>query len=95
MEEYNRDSLRQLRRTEFEAPVPKKGSRWITLLIILLFLFAGGFYLATQEDFSLKDAKDTLIGWKEDIAAVFNAQEAENDVEKTVNAVLAQQDAIL
>ncbi|MBQ7095146.1 MAG: hypothetical protein IJN80_01650 [Clostridia bacterium] len=92
MEEYTRDSLRQLRRTEFEAPVPQKGSRWITLLIILLFLFAGGFYLSTQKDFSFEDAKDTLLGWKEEVAAVWNQSSQEIDIEKTVDDALTKQD---
>ena len=90
MEEYNRDSLRQLRRSAEDKPSPKKGSRWVTLLIILILLAAGSFFIATQVGFTLSDARKTLVGWGEDIITVFNGDQ-EDDIEKTVNAVLKEQ----
>lgn len=99
MEEYHRDSLRELRRMEREqlqAPRKNKGSIFITLLIILLFLAAGGFYLKTshpewmEKYFSSSAVEQTLQNWKEDVASVFKP-EAADDVQQTVDTALAEQ----
>lgn len=98
MEEYHRDSLRELRRAaaEQERPAKGKGSLFVTLLIILLFLAAGGFYLKTEHPellekyFSSAAVEERLKGWKEDLQAVFRKEEAE-DVQQIVDSVLAEQ----
>ena len=91
MEEYHRDSLREMRR-EFEAkPIKKRGNLWITLFIILLFLFAGSFFIATHNNFQLEDAKSTIEKWSKNIASTFNSEK--NDITETVDAVLAEQNA--
>lgn len=98
MEGYHRDSLRELRRMAEEqerAPRRERGSVFITLLIILLFMAAGGFYLKTSQPEWLEQYFDSaaveqkLSGWKEDIAAVFNSQD--DDVQQTVDEALAEQ----
>lgn len=93
MEEYHRDSLRELRRMELEQQSTKRerGSVFVTLLIILLFLAAGGFYLKTTDrlpDFSA--VKETVIRWRDDLVAVFQ-DDAVSDVQATVDGVLAEQ----
>ncbi len=90
MEEYHRDSLRQMRRMELEQQSVKRerGSVWITLLIILLFLAAGGFYLKTTG--RLSTVKQTVIRWGEELVSVFQPQESE-DVQQTVNQALEEQ----
>lgn len=95
MEEYHRDSLREMRRLEQQGQTEaqkSKGSVFITLLIILLFLAAGGFYIKTEQPswFSRSAVEQTLQSWKDDIAAVFSNQEAA-DVQQTVDSVLAEQ----
>lgn len=95
MEEYHRDSLRELRRLEQQGQTEvqkSKGSAFITLLIIVLFLAAGGFYIKTEQPswFNSKAVEQSLQNWKEDLAAVFNSQEVA-DVQQTVDSVLAEQ----
>lgn len=100
MEEYHRDSLRELRRQAQEGHRQEaqktKGSVFITLLIILLFLAAGGFYLKTSQPewlekyFSSSAVEQTLQNWKEDVASVFKSQETA-DVQQTVDAALSEQ----
>ena len=96
MEGYHRDSLRELRRMEAEQQSEKreKGSVFITLLIILMFLAAGGFYLKTTdrlpESFSFSSVKQTVIRWKEELVAVMKGEEV-TDVQATVDGVLAGQ----
>ncbi len=93
MEEYHRDSLRELRRMESEQQSVRreKGSMFITLLIILLFLGAGGFYLKTTDRLpSLAAVKQTVIRWRDDLVAVFQ-EEPVSDVQATVDSALAEQ----
>ena len=100
MEDYHRDSLREMRRMEREGqyrePERKRGSVFITLLIILLFLAAGGFYLKTEHPewvdqyFTGSAVEQTLQSWKEDVAAVFSPQE-DSEVKQTVDDALADQ----
>lgn len=93
MEEYHRDSLRELRRMESEHQTARrqKGSAFITFLIILLFLGAGGFYLKTTDRLpSFSTVKQTVIRWREDLAEVFAEQPAA-DVQETVDQALAEQ----
>ncbi len=91
MEEYTRDSLRAYRR-ELQAgrneAKRKKGSRWITLLIILLFLAAGAVYLQTEHADRLQDFFKTSVfdSWNQ-------AEETAKSVHQTVDGVLAEQDA--
>ncbi len=100
MEEYTRDSLRELRRGEQVAlrERKEKGSKWITFLIVVLLLAAGGFYLATAKPawldkyFNVSAVNETVEGWQEDLAAVFAPKE-ETDVQATVDAALAGTDA--
>ena len=90
METYDRDSLRTLRREAQQTPrINRRGNRWFTFLIILLFILAGGFFIFTQAGLDPDEAKNTILEWGEDIAAVFKKQE--NDITETVDAVLAQQ----
>lgn len=100
MEEYTRESLRELRKNEQFALQERreKGSRWITVLIIVLFLAAGSFYLATAKPdwlgnyFNVAAVNETVEGWQQDLATVFAPKEA-TDVQATVDAALAEQDA--
>ena len=100
MEEYTRESLRELRKNEQFALQERKekGSKWITLLIIVLLLAAGGFYLATakpawlEKYFDLSAVNETVEGWQEDLAAVFAPKES-TDVQATVDAALGEQNA--
>lgn len=94
MEEYTRDSLRQLRRADYEPTPPKKGSKLITFMIILLYLFAGGFYLATEKNISLEEAKETLLGWKDNVVAAMNQKNFDQEIEKAVEEALNKQDGI-
>ncbi len=95
MEGYHRDSLRELRRMAEQQPEPRKGSRFITLLIILLFLAAGGFYIKTAEPewldqyFNSVAIEQKLSEWKEEALSVF---QPESDVTETVDGALAEQD---
>lgn len=96
MEGYHRDSLRELRRMAEQRPEPKKGSRFITLLIVLLFLAAGGFYLKTAEPdwfrgyFESVAVSEKLAEWKEEALSVFRQEEG--DVTETVDGALAEQE---
>jgi len=92
MEEYHRDSLRELRRMAEEKPVRKRGSVFVTLLIILLFLAAGGFYLKTARPEWLDSVavQEKLTAWKDEVAAVFKSKE--DDVKETVDEALAEHD---
>ena len=93
MEEYHRDSLRELRRMELQEQSVKreKGSVFVTLLIILLFLGAGGFYLKTTDRLpAFSTVKQTVIRWRDDLVAVVKGEEAA-DVQATVDSVLAEQ----
>ena len=87
MEEYHRDSLRELRRMEQETarkPV-KKGSILVTLLIVVLFLAAGWFYLKTARPEWIQGLK----AWKEEAVSVFRSESEE--VHQTVDAALADE----
>ena len=93
MEEYHRDSLRELRRMErqeAEHPPKNKGSGWITLLIVLMFLAAGGFYFKTARPELFQKYYDTLKNWADEAVSVFQ-QEKPNDVQQTVDEALAKQ----
>ena len=100
MEEYTRESLRELRKNEQFAlqEHKEKGSKWITLLIIALLLAAGIFYLATakpawlEQYFDVAAVNETVEGWQEDLATVFAPKET-TDVQATVDAALAEQNA--
>lgn len=93
MEEYHRDSLRELRRMEREMPEKplRKGSFFITLLIVALFLTAGFFYLKTEKPLLLDRWFGALKSWKEQAISVFEPQES--NVQQTVDEALAEQDA--
>ena len=94
MEGYHRDSLRELRRQreEIEAKEKQSGSVFITLLIILLFLGAGGFYLKTTDrlpkEWSFSDMKQTVLQWGEELTEVFESKETA-EVQATVDGVLS------
>lgn len=92
MEEYHRDSLRELRRMAEEKPERKKGSVFVTLLIILLFLAAGGFYLKTARPAWLDSmaVQEKLTEWKDEVVSVFKSET--DDVKETVDGALAEQD---
>ena len=98
MEGYHRDSLRELRRAEIaqQQEGQGKGSIFITLLIILMFLGAGAFYLKTTdrlpEDWNFTSVKQTVLRWKEELVSVFDSQEAV-EVHATVDSALAEQNA--
>ena len=95
MEEYTRESLRELRRGEQVARQERKekGSRWVTLLIIALLLAAGGFYLATarptwlDQYFNTAAVNEAVESWQKDLTAVFAPKE-HSDVQATVDAAL-------
>lgn len=99
MEEYTRDSLRQLRRGEQQAMQVRKekGSRFITFLILLLFLAAGIFYLATakpawlEKRFHFSDLKATVQAWQQSLTAPKEAEDAV-DVQSIVDNALKEQD---
>ena len=87
MEEYTRDSLRAYRRELQQGKKERKqrkGSRWVTVLIILIFLAAGMFYLKTEHSEWLRDffVSEVFGPWHSG---------AENSVHKTVDGALAQQ----
>ncbi len=89
MEEYTRDSLRAYRRELQQGKKEhnrRKGSKWITLLIVLLFLAAGAFYLQTEHSDWLRDffASEVFEPWR-------GGADAAESVHKTVDGVLAQQ----
>ena len=93
MEVYHRDSLRELRRAEADRrqQEQEKGSVFITLLIVLMFLGAGAFYLETTDFPPLKQdfaaVKQTVLRWKEELVAVFEPQDAA-EVHATVDSAL-------
>lgn len=99
MEEYHRDSLRELRRLERDDQKTQKvrGSRFITLLIILMFLAAGGFYLKTAQPawltkrFDFAAVQQKIVQWKDDIVATIKGEDA-TDVQQTVDGVLENTD---
>ena len=90
MEEYHRDSLRELRRMQEAPPERVRGSGWITLLILALFLIAGGFYLKTarpewlEQYFDAAAVEQKMTEWKEEVAAVFKSDT--DDVQETTAA---------
>ena len=93
MEEYHRDSLRQLRRMELEEQAVKRarGSLWVTLLIIALFLTAGGFYLKTTDRLpDLSSFRQTVVQWADELTSVVQHR-PDTDVQATVDEALAQQ----
>ena len=92
MEEYHRDSLREYRRMEREKPEKplRKGSFFITLIIVVLFAAAGVFYLKTAQPALFEKYFCSLKSWKEQAISVFEPQE--NDVQQTVDSALAEQD---
>lgn len=91
MDEYHRDSLRELRRNEREKGKPRqKGSLLITLLIIALFLAAAGFYIATAKQTRLRGYYDTLKNWAGDAVSVFSPEDSD-EVRETVDSALAEQ----
>ncbi len=90
MDEYTRDSLRELRKNERVSKQKKRkrsGSILITILIILLFLGAGFFYLSTAKPawFGLEE---TITGWKEAIVTAFAPKER-IEIRKTVDRALS------
>ncbi len=97
MEEYHRDSLRELRRAEVQPrPAKRRGSFLVTLLILALFAAAGFFYLKTafpewtKSHLSLPVFKETLGEWKD--AAVAALRPEQEEVQKVVDQALAEQD---
>lgn len=98
MEEYDRDSLRRLRKELAEPPQNKKGSRFISVLIILMFLIAGGFYVKTTDPAWLTGnpgyvaLREKVREWTTSITSAFEKGEGENDVQETVNAALSVAD---
>ncbi len=98
MEEYTRDSLREMRRSEQQAHQQRKekGSKFITFLIILLFLAAGIFYLATSEPAWLKkhlgfsELKAAVEAWQQDLADSFQTDDTV-DVQSIVDDALKEQ----
>lgn len=97
MEGYHRDSLRELRRAETDRQQQEqgKGSVFVTLLIILMFLGAGAFYLETTdrlpETWNFGSVKQTVLRWKEELVSVFEPEDAV-EVHATVDSALAGQD---
>ena len=91
MEEYHRDSLRELRRMERETEhLPRKrGSILITLVIVALFLAAGVFYFKTEKPELFQKYLDTLKSWKDDAVSVF--QQEPDDVRETVDVALSNE----
>lgn len=93
MEGYHRDSLRELRRAEADRRQQEqgKGSVFITLLIVLMFLGAGAFYLETTDrlpqSWDFAAVKQTVLRWKEELVAVFETEEAA-EVHATVDSAL-------
>ena len=100
MEEYTRDSLRELRRGEQQAQQVRreKGSKFITFLILLLFLAAGIFYLATakpawlEKHFKFSDLKATVQAWTQSLTAPEETEEDTVDVQSIVDDALKEQD---
>ncbi len=101
MEEYDRNSLRRLRKEALEHQhTGQKGSRFISMLIVLMFLLAGGFYIKTTDPIWLTGnpsyiaVREKLEDWKEALVSAFQGDEEINDVQETVNAALAQNDEV-
>lgn len=98
MEEYTRDSLRQIRRGEQQAMQERreKGSKFITFLILLLFLAAGIFYLATakpawlEKHFPFADLKATVQAWAQSLTTP-KEPEKTIDVQSIVDNALKEQ----
>ena len=89
MEEYNRDSLRAYRREQEAGRKERKknkGSKWITLLIILLFIVAGIFYLHTEHSAWIRDffTSKPLSG----------EESSSQSVHATVDGVLAERNEV-
>ncbi len=94
MEEYHRDSLRELRRAEMQQlqERPARGSLFITLLIIALFLAAGGFYLKTTDRLpSFTTVQQRVVQWADELVSAVQ-QEPADDVQATVDNALAARD---
>ena len=95
MEEYTRDSLREMRRGEqqLQQVRKEKGSKFITFLIVLLFLAAGGFYLATakpawlEKQFRFNEIKAAVEAWQQDLTKTFQKDDT-IDVQATVDDAL-------
>ncbi len=108
MEEYNRDSLRRLRKEAMEQQIAvqnKKGSRFVSMLIILMFVLAGGFYIKITDPVWLTGnpsyvaLRETLQEWTAAVISAFEREEPKdeeqaNDVQETVNTALAENDAV-
>ncbi len=98
MEGYTRDSLRAMRREALEEKQnhSEKGSKFITLLIILLFLGAGGFYIKTAKpewmpaEWSFEAISEQFKAWKADWNEAFLQEDAQS-VQQTVEDALAEQ----
>ena len=91
MEEYTRNSLRELRKAETELRRKKRkqnGSIFITILIILLFLGAGIFYVITTKPKWL-GLDQSIDGWKDTLVSAFEPQER-IEVRKTVDSALSK-----
>lgn len=104
MEEYDRNSLRRLRREALEQQTNQsvKGSRFISMLIILMFVLAGGFYVKTTDPAWLTGnptyvaVRDTLREWAGAVISAFKEEEPAvtgEDVKETVSAALAENNA--
>ena len=78
--------------SEQQSAKREKGSMFVTLLIILLFLAAGGFYLKTARPEWLDSVavQEKLTAWKDEVAAVFKSKE--DDVKETVDEALDEHD---
>ena len=98
MEGYTRDSLRAMRREALQEKQNhrEKGSKFITILIVLLFLGAGGFYIKTTKpewlpaEWSFEAINEQFKAWKADWNAAFQ-QEDVLSVQQTVEDALAEQ----
>lgn len=90
MEEYTRDSLRELRRNELadkKRQRKHKGSVLITLLIIFLFIGAILFYIFTAKPAWLSGT--AIDGWKETIVSAFSPKDTVH-IRKTVDSALSK-----
>ena len=79
-----------------EKPERNRGSVFVTLLILLLFLAAGGFYIKTsppewvERYFNSTAVEQKLTEWKDEVVSVFKSEG--DDVKETVDGALAEQD---